>query len=229
MVVILVLITLVISITVEIIRSRRKWVSDHQHQSKTPTPAAIRGAECFLHPGHSWARVINPRQALLGVDELPPSFVGRVDVVSMPETGKRVRQGGPLVTLKSGRRTITVVSPLSGIIRSVNSRLGLDPMLVNRSPLDQGWVAQIEPEDLEVESRNLLCGVQAIRWKEAVLAQFQNLFSKRLGTVLPDGGSLVSDLGETLEDEVWESLAQELFPLHTSDQTETKSIQGMKP
>ena len=102
-------------------------------------------------------------------------------------------------------------------------------MLVNRSPLDQGWIAQIDPANLDVESRNLLRGAQAVRWKEVVLAQFQSLFSQRLGTVLQDGGNIVGNLGETLGDDAWESLAQELFPLHSSDQPETKSIQGMKP
>ncbi len=220
MVVFLVLITLVVSITVEVIRSRRKRMSLYSQRPKIAAQAAIRPAERFLHPGHSWARIESPRQAVVGVDELPPSFVGRVETVSVPTAGKRVRQGGPLVTLKRGKRSITVVSPLSGIIFNVNSRLRLDPTLVNSSPLDQGWIAQIDPEDLELESRNLLRGAQAVRWKESVLAQFQSLFSQRLGTVLQDGGSLVGNLGETLGDEAWESLAQELFPLHSSDQSE---------
>jgi glycine cleavage system H protein len=171
---------------------------------------------------------MTPKQVIVGVDDLAQSFIGRVEGISIPEVGKKVRQGEPLVTLRRGKRAITVVSPLSGIVRDVNYRLRVDPALVNESPQDRGWVARIDPENLELESRNLLHGALAVRWKESVLAQFQILFSPRLGTVLQDGGRMIGNLGETLGDKAWENLAQELFPLHSSSQTETKPSQGTK-
>jgi len=229
MVLILVFLTLVLSIAVEVLRSRRKRASDQAQSSKGLVPKISSMAERFLHPGHSWVRVMTPRQVIVGVDELAQSFIGRVEGVSIPEAGNRVRQGEPLVTLRRGKRAITVVSPLSGIVKEVNNRLRVDPALVNESPLDRGWIARIDPENLELESRNLLRGALAVRWKESVLAQFQIFLSPGLGTVLQDGGRIIGNLGETLGDEAWESLAQELFPLHSSRQTETKVSQGIKP
>jgi glycine cleavage system H protein len=229
LIIFLVFLTLALSITVEVLRSRRKYASNQIQSSKALAPQVASMAERFMHPGHGWVKVMTPRQAVVGVDEVAQSFIGRIEGVLIPEVGKRVRQGEPLVTLRRGERAITVVSPLSGIVRDVNSRLRADPALVNESPLDRGWIARIDPENLELESRNLLRGPLAVRWKESVLAQFQIFFSPRLGTVLQDGGRIIGNLGETLGDEAWESLAQELFPLHSSRQTETKPSQGIKP
>jgi len=222
MVLILVLLTLALSISVEVIRRRWQRASEQSQPSRvlvrreaTPVP------ERLLHPGHGWVRVIDSRRAVVGVDDLTQSFIGRIESIDMPAVGRPVRQGEPLVTLRRGRRAITVVSPLSGILRAVNNRLGSEPSVTNESPYDNGWIAEIDPGNLRVESRSLLGGALAERWRESVLAQIQSFFAPRLGIVLQDGGRWVANLGESLGDEAWESLAKELFPLHSSGSSET--------
>lgn len=221
MVLILVFLTLALSITVEVIRRRWKRASEQAQLSKAPVPKATRAPQRLLHPGHSWVRVMNSRRAVVGVDDLAQSFIGRVERVDTPKVGRSVRQGEPLVTLRRGRRAITVVSPLSGVFRVVNDRLASEPAVVNESPYENGWIAEIDPENLQVESRNLLGGTLAERWREGVLAQMRSRFAPRLGMVLQDGGRWSANLGEALGDEAWESLAQELFPLHSSGSSET--------
>ncbi len=229
MVLILVLLTLAASLALELVRTRRREARELAHTSGATASGSGPSAERLFHPGHSWVRVLNPRQTVIGVTEFAQSFIGRVEGVELPATGQAVRQGEPLLTLHRGKRAIKVVSPVSGFLRVVNSRLSTEPSLVNKSPYEDGWVAQIEPENLDVEKRNLLHGKMAERWKETIMAHLRNLMLPELGTVLQDGGRIMDNLGETLTDEVWERLAAELFPLHSLCQSEIKPSRGTKP
>ncbi len=172
---------------------------------------------------------MNPRLVVIGATEFAQAFIGRVENVELPETGRDIKQGEPLLTLRRGKRSIMLVSPISGLLCAVNGRLSAEPSLLNESPYETGWVAQIEPENLDVERRNLLHGKLAERWKESILAHIRNLMLPELGTVLQDGGRIIGDLGDTLSDEIWERLAAELFPQHSSYQPEIKPGRGTKP
>jgi glycine cleavage system H protein len=229
MVLILVLMTLALSITVEVIRTRRHRRIEQARLSSVVASGAARANPRLLHPGNSWAKVIDRGLAVVGITDLAQSFIGRVERAEVPPVGKKVRQGEPLVTLRSGRRAISVVAPLSGKLRSVNGRVKARPSIVNESPYDDGWIAQVAPDNLEVESRNLVGGALAERWKESLLVEIRKFMSPELGTVLQDGGRWIDSLGDMLGDEAWESLAQVLFPLHSSGQSQTKPSQGTKP
>jgi glycine cleavage system H lipoate-binding protein len=158
----------------------------------------------------------------LGADDIVQRFMARLDRVEMPEPGAEVRQGEPLVTFRQGKRSLTLVSPLSGTLTEVNAKLSAKPALLRESPYERGWVARIKPSNLQIELHNLLRGALAERWREGVQAQIAAWFSPRLGVVLQDGGQWIDDMGSLVKDDEWDRLAQTLFfvaPMQSNDKS----------
>jgi len=208
MVVALVLLTFAVCIIIEIVRRHREGA---RAASPVPGRPIARVIERYFHPGHSWAMVEGSQTVTVGVDDLVPRVIGKVDKIEIATAGATLRQGEPLVTLHSGSRSLSLASPLSGVVEEINTRLSDHPTLLTDSPLDKGWIAKLSPGNLSAEIRDLLNGPAARQWREAVQIQVASLFSPRLGTVSQDGGQWVDDLSTLLNDEQWRELTKALF------------------
>ncbi len=208
MVVALVLITFAVCITIDVVHRHRAGA---RAASLVPGRPIARILERYFHPGHSWAMVEDSKTVTVGVDDLVPRVIGKVDKIEIATAGVTLRQGEPLVTLHSGSRSLSLASPLSGVVEEINTRLSAHPALLTDSPLDKGWIAKLSPENLSAEIRDLLNGPAARQWREAVQVQVASLFSPRLGTVSQDGGQWVDDLSTLLNDDQWNELTRALF------------------
>ncbi len=172
--------------------------------------------EFYFHACHSWAMKQSPELIDVGVDDFAARFIGRIESVEIRKPGSLVRQGEPLVTMRHGRRSLTLAAPLTGILRDVNTRLLSDPGLINESPYEKGWIARLSPTRLRIDLRNLVSPSLAQRWRESAREKLMLRFPHRLGKVLQDGGQLSDSIGDLLGDEDWELLVKILFPLHTA-------------
>jgi glycine cleavage system H protein len=149
----------------------------------------------------------------IGVDDLTQRCIGRIDAIDLPLVGRPVSQGQVLATLRRGSRWLASVAPITGVVVEINEKVVNRPSLINESPYDRGWVVKISPTSLRVELRNLLRGMVAERWMEAVRAELVQWFSPRMGTVLQDGGGMIDNISDLVSDREWEQLVNEFFPL----------------
>lgn len=214
MVILLVVITVAIFIGVQVYRDamrKPQTVPAKQPVKVTISHGVVRR---YMHPGHSWAETGNAGTVTVGVDDFAQRFIGAIDSLVLPQAGMLVQQGQRLVTLSRGNKEISTIAPVSGTIVEVNSALTEDPKLINTSPYDRGWVAKVAPANLTMELRNLLHGVTADRWRDAIRMQLVASFSPRVGTVLQDGGLVIDDISALLSDEDWQRVASEFFSLY---------------
>lgn len=229
MVVMLVLVTLAVFFIVEAIMAPRRARRDARRPASAPRAqrahlgpgAPLRG----LHTGHTWAKVTDANDAVLGVTDLGPRLLGRVERVEVVPPGTRVRQGQSFVTLRRGSRALHHPAPLSGRVVEVNAALERDAALVNDSPFERGWVARIEPDDPWTEMDNLLRGVQAERWQDVTHMELARWFAPLAGPAMADGGEAVVGLGDRLTDSEWARLVDAFFPRplpETLDQSDPK-------
>ncbi len=211
MVVLLVLLTIVIVIALQL------YAEAHRHTQPASRLQQIRSSveplatERFIHPGHSWVEVKEPKLVTVGVDDFAPRFIGRLTSLLLPEEGGTVRQGDKLAALRRGNRVVWTAAPVSGTIVSVNHEAETRPSLVNESPYNKGWIVRIAPTNLRLELRNLLRGISADRWRDALRMHLIQSFVPRIGTVLQDGGTYVDNIGDALTDEQWQKVASEFF------------------
>ena len=225
MVVILVVLTLIVCLTIDLIRSRKSAKGEAAATVQVPSATAI--LERYFHPGHTWAMLEGTQSATVGVDDIARGFIGTPDKVEIVPQGTSVRQGEPIVKLRRGSRTLSLVAPLSGVLLETNTSLATRPALLRDSPYDKGWLAKIAPANLALELHNLLRGQLADKWREGVRAQLASWFAPKLGVVLQDGGQIVDNFSDMLSDKDWEKLTESLFLVETSAQSKTQTPEGL--
>jgi glycine cleavage system H protein len=228
MVLFLVLLTLVVCLGIDLIRTRKAKLSAEPQANRDKGPAVAVALESLFHPGHTWARIEDMRSVMVGIDDFAQRFMGNLDSVSVAASGVVVQQGERLATLRHKGRELAIAAPVSGVLIETNPDILKHPGIVNASPYQQGWLAKIRPSRLETEIRNLLRGVAADRWREGLQAQMASWLAPEVGMVLQDGGEWVDNLSDILTDERWQELARTLFPALAPDQS-NKPVKGMRP
>lgn len=116
---------------------------------KTPT-------EGFLfNENDCWAYVIG-NIARVGVADYVQHSLLDVMFFTPPNVGDEIEQFGELGQVESGKAIFEVVSPVSGKITKVNEALVNAPELINQSPYEKGWIAEIELSNFEEDKEFLL-------------------------------------------------------------------------
>jgi len=103
---------------------------------------------------HNWARVEGD-VVVQGMTEFGQQIAQEIVFVEMPRMGRQVEQGETFMSMESGKWVGRVPALVSGKIMEANEELEWEPMLVNESPYDEGWLVKIEMEDPS-ELKNLM-------------------------------------------------------------------------
>lgn len=104
---------------------------------------------------HEWARKKNG-VVEIGLADYAQSQLHEIVYVELPEVGMDVTQMEPLGSVESVKAVSDVYSPVSGTVLEVNEELLDAPEKINNDPFGEGWIARIEPNDLEAELSNLM-------------------------------------------------------------------------
>lgn len=122
--------------------------------------------ELYYHKTHTWARVNEDGTVTVGIDDYAQKGTGGIVFIDLPEVGAEVRQDEPLCTIEGHKWVGEAISPISGTIKEVNESLLDNPTLIHEDPYGQGWIAIIEPSNIEEELKKLYYGgsPQAEEW-----------------------------------------------------------------
>jgi glycine cleavage system H protein len=97
---------------------------------------------------HIWVRLDDHGMAVIGISDHAQEQLGDIVYVELPDVGREVTVGEEIAIIESVKTTSEINAPVSGSIREVNEELGDRPELINESPLDDGWLVRIEPDDI---------------------------------------------------------------------------------
>jgi glycine cleavage system H protein len=147
-----------------------------------------------LSNAHTWSKPDPAGGLAIGADVLLTHAVGAIRRIALPKAGERVAAGQPLFRLEHDDRSITVPSPLTGIVRGVNPNLAAEPGRINSDPYGSGWICNLTPTSMESEVLGMRLGEKASRWleseftrlREFLFAQIPSEFA--LGATSQDGG-----------------------------------------
>jgi glycine cleavage system H protein len=118
-------------------------------------PANVR-----YHREHDWARIENG-EATLGITWYAQDSLGELVHFEPPEQGQQVSMDESYGEVESVKAVSDVISPLSGEVLEVNSKVVDEPETVNADPYGEGWLIRISLSDAsEVEK---LLDVEAYR------------------------------------------------------------------
>ncbi len=104
---------------------------------------------------HEWLKVQGDT-AIMGITDYAQKSLHEIVFVDLPEVGRKVKQMESIGTVESVKAVSEIYMPISGEIIEVNTELNEKPELVNQDPYGKGWIAKIQPENLEKELKNLM-------------------------------------------------------------------------
>ena len=126
--------------------------------------------DLYYHRDHMWAKVEDGK-VRVGYNDWAQKAAGNIVFVRVRRVGAKVVQGKTLGTIESGKWVGPLKAPVSGTIVEVNQEVLDKPSLINEDPYGRGWIAVIEPKDLENELKSLIPGTDAEAVKEWIVEE----------------------------------------------------------
>jgi glycine cleavage system H lipoate-binding protein len=164
-----------------------------------------------FHPGHTWVRDEGQQNARVGVDGFASNLFGQVDSVEVAELNRWVRQGQKLCTLKKGDKRVDVLSPVEGVLVSINHDVVQNPALITDDPYKNGWLGVVKAPELSINMKNLLQGPIVPAWMQNSFSQLNGMLQELTPALAQDGGLPVKGLYFQVEEQVQRKLAREFF------------------
>ena len=106
-----------------------------------------------------WVFWIQPQEGdrvRVGLTDYLQQRSGDVTFVTVKPPGTKLQAGDDLADLETIKVNVVLASPVSGAIVAVNDALQPTPELVNQSPYEKGWLAEIQATDWATERAALL-------------------------------------------------------------------------
>ncbi|MFF1816552.1 glycine cleavage system protein GcvH [Kribbella sp. NPDC058245] len=102
---------------------------------------------------HEWVKANEDAPVRIGITDFAQDALGDIVYVQLPEVGSAVRAGDSCGELESTKSVSDLFAPVNGTVRAVNEALADQPDLVNTDPYGEGWLLDIEVDDIaEVEA-----------------------------------------------------------------------------
>lgn len=92
---------------------------------------------------HEWVR-LDGDVATVGITKYAAEQLGDVVYVELPETGRKVGQGGEAAVVESVKAASEVYAPVGGEVTDANAALADDPAKVNADPEGEGWFFKLK-------------------------------------------------------------------------------------
>ena len=105
---------------------------------------------------HEWARKNDDGTVSVGVDDYAQAQLHEIVYVELPEMDAEIAQADAIGAVESVKAVSDMYSPVGGKIVAVNEELLDSPDKINTDPYGEGWIAKLEPSNLEGDLANLM-------------------------------------------------------------------------
>jgi glycine cleavage system H lipoate-binding protein len=164
-----------------------------------------------FHPGHTWAADEGHQNARVGIDAFAGNLFGKIDDIELAGLNRWVRQGQKLCTVKREGKSIEMLSPVEGVMVSVNHQVLKDPNLIVEDPYKNGWLCVIKAPELAINAKNLLQGNIVAAWMQNSIARLGAKLQELTPALAQDGGLPIKGLFFQVDAKVQRELAKEFF------------------
>lgn len=122
----------------------------------------------YYTEAHEWAKKMEDGTVLVGVSDYAQKQLHEIVYVELPEVGSEFGRTESIGAVESVKAVTDMFAPVGGTIAEVNDGLIDSPELINGDPYGEGWIAKIEPKDLDADLAELM---DAEAYREHVAAQ----------------------------------------------------------
>jgi len=99
---------------------------------------------------HEWARPGEGNVVRVGITDYAQNSLGDIVFVSVHGVDETVAAGDTVGEVESTKSVSDLYAPVAGVVVRRNEALDDNPELLNSEPYGEGWVAEIEVEDVSV-------------------------------------------------------------------------------
>jgi len=162
----------------------------------------------YLHQGHCWAKLEEGSEVRLGIDDFALRLLGPPDQIKAPLVGKEIQQNRSDILINRGKFEAKVLSPVSGVVTAVNSKLREQGNVANEDPYSEGWVLRIHTHNLRQDLKNLMIGKETETFYSQEIHRLYGVIEDETGPLTADGGKLHNDIFGNLPQLGWERLTK---------------------
>ena len=142
--------------------------SDSMHEFNIP-------AGVFVSPGHTWSSIELNGMIRIGIDDFAQKLIGQIDGIELPEKGQNIKKGEPVFSIVQADRKASFKSPVTGVVKYINTNLLDNVELIKKKPYEHGWICYIDAIDLNNELDSLMIGASAVSWYQKEIDRFTKL------------------------------------------------------
>ena len=164
-----------------------------------------------FHPGHTWVLDEGHQDARVGIDAFAGNLFGKIDSIEMAGLNRWIRQGQKLCSLRREGRSVDLLSPVEGVLVSLNHEVLKDPNLAVEDPYKNGWLCVIKAPELAINSKNLLQGPLVGPWMQNCVTRVRAMLQPQNPAMAQDGGLPVKGLYFELDSGLQQQIAREFF------------------
>lgn len=111
--------------------------------------------ELFYNENDCWAKVEGDT-AKIGITDFLQNMATDIIFVKFNDVGTEVQQFDEVASFESVKAMLDLISPVSGIVETVNEKLVDQPELVNKDPYGEGWFVTVKLKNFEDDRQNLI-------------------------------------------------------------------------
>jgi glycine cleavage system H lipoate-binding protein len=141
----------------------------------------------------------------------PATCSARLISIELADLNRWVRQGQPFCTVTREGRTIELLSPVEGVLVSVNHEVLKNPNLIIDDPYKNGWLCVVKAPEMATNIKNLLQGPVVLPWMQNSLARIGAMVQQLTPTLAQDGGLPVKGLLFQIDNVTQQELVREFF------------------
>jgi glycine cleavage system H lipoate-binding protein len=117
--------------------------------------------------GHAWVRIEENADVSIGLDDFALRLLGPLDHIEVPLIGNTVsHQDKPVIIIGRGSHKASVLSPVSGVVSTINLSVKENPVIAGEDPYARGWILKVHTDNLRHDLKNLLIGSEAVKQLE---------------------------------------------------------------
>ena len=105
---------------------------------------------------HEWAKPLSDGTVEVGIDDYAQAQLHEIVYVELPKKDAEVVQGKNISAVESVKAVSDMYAPVSGKIIAINEALLDSPDKVNSDAYGLGWIAKIQPINLEADLARLM-------------------------------------------------------------------------
>ena len=117
---------------------------------------------------HEWIK-LDKEYAIIGITDYAAKLLNDIVYVELPELDKEYNVLEILGSVESIKAVSDIYSPLKGKINKINKKLITNPELINISPYSDGWILELESNDLEKDIKNLMNNKQYSKYLNNII------------------------------------------------------------